>query len=236
MSSSSWWLGPKNDPLERVLQSIASHGASAEKIKTNRMSLLSLYAISLSASQSTCIGEPQLGQYQDAPTQDHSAKKFFEMALNNWRCLHSIAPEPNTMLMFHLVHLNLYVSLSSLQDVEQWNLYQQCFYSHEDKANVLWHAGHVLRLAKDMSMLAAPESGETGTPLPPHFPHAVFLASLCFWRVDYEKTDDEPMPVSYDLGITKGKEIQLGESLIFRHESGMARVYKTVIERLLSVV
>ncbi|KAJ9645040.1 hypothetical protein H2204_001502 [Knufia peltigerae] len=244
--SSSWWLGPKEESLETTLQSIASHGTSTKRIKSSSMSFLSLCAISLSASQSTCIGnlEPSQSSEQDiskkgdqgAPSQDHSTRKFFEMLLNNWRCSHAIAPEPSTMMLFHLVHLNIYVSLSSLQDVEQWNLRHRCFYSDEDKAKSLWHAGHVLRLAKDMSMLATPEARESGTLLPPHFPHAVFLASLCFWRVDYEETNDDSMPGAYNNGITRGKEIQLGESLISRHRSGMARVYKKVLERLRSVV
>ncbi|KEF60626.1 uncharacterized protein A1O9_02187 [Exophiala aquamarina CBS 119918] len=181
--------GPEDEALSEYLRSIAALENSGRRIDTPSMSVHTLYAMSLLTTHvtyraaTTTINEQDAGRSEQASGRSSKSlwqMAFFELVLNNWRCVHSTAPSANTMMLFHTIHLNMYASLPTIQELTQKILYQaarnpttgqassvpsntttlttgiserlqRCFRTEDDCEKALWHANQILRLAQQVT-------------------------------------------------------------------------------------
>lgn len=271
--------GPEYQALSAQLRSISSPGSSVIKMNSSSMSTTSLCALSLSASQATYRTRPQaLESDKDSISHAESSLEsvwrvpFYEILLNTWRGSHVEAPSCSAMLLFHIIHLNMFVCLPTVQDVAQevlrhsstnltrtsssmeyslttkWES-QSCFRGEDERDKALWHAHRVFEVAKTMSSHKAdpsvPKSHRCKTKdghdadavdrsLPPHYPHCVFLAALCFWLADNYFTSDKSIrTLGHSAhGNSEPWELQLGQVLLTRSSCGMAKVYQNILAYL----
>ncbi|KAL1889733.1 hypothetical protein Sste5346_008719 [Sporothrix stenoceras] len=236
---------PQDEVLSRHLQSILSASSPGLRIYSVSLSKLTLCALVLATSQAAYHDLPSFAQGENGTMPRSSdtlwQQAFFEHSLHNWRCAHDVVPSANTMILFHAVHLNMHASLLSIQDFAKSRLFQQSqgkgdkpprrlFRSDDDKRKALWHARQILHLALRMrtegeshtqtdedASLSENNSRDACEVQAPHYTHALFFASLCFWC----------------LGASR--EFQLGQARMARAGSEMAKVFLQLLSLLASV-
>ncbi|CAK7222525.1 hypothetical protein SEUCBS140593_004928 [Sporothrix eucalyptigena] len=237
--------GPQDEVLSSHLQSILSASSPGLRIHSVSLSNLTLCALVLATSQAAYHDLPPFSQGGNG-TMPRSPdtlwqQAFFEHSLHNWRCAHGVVPSANTMILFHAIHLNMHASLLSIQDFAKSRLFQRSqgkgdkpprrlFRSDDDKRKALWHARQILHLALRMrtggqsharndedASLSDDTSRDVYEAQAPHYTHALFFASLCFWCVG------------------AAREFQLGQARMARAGNEMAKVFLQLLSLLSSV-
>ena len=105
-----------------LLRAITAYDAPGVHIQSDAQSMQSLCALSILVSNHQRLpgSLSRLLQSDDrhfeTPTQDWR-DDFAEISLQKWLVLHSKPPSADTMLLYHLIHLNIYASFAEIEMV-----------------------------------------------------------------------------------------------------------------------
>ena len=121
--------------------------------------------------------------------------EVLEGALNNWLLISADQASTSTMMLFHLICLNLHVSVTRIQDIVRRQvghspgtsstvrvdrvLPEDAFASEVNRRNAIYHAKRIIHLACEMKQ--DDESIALWTEGGPHLSYCVFFAALTLW-------------------------------------------------------
>jgi hypothetical protein len=147
--------------------------------------------------------------------------EFIELALNRWANTQNNSTYWSTLLLYHLVHVNLHTNLGLIQRfahspaespfrarsgkayacIEQWQKSRQFPIAK-------WHAQSILRRVKDAMAASQKRSSDTlgdipsGTgrylilPESPHLPYCIYFAALVLWCGSIVSADEKTSSAS----------------------------------------
>lgn len=122
---------------------------------------------------------------------------LWERALDQWVLAHKSPPGGDLMILFHAIHLNFLVDLSTLQTLIAFKWKGDVALSKEDmtvlfcgdRDKARWHADQTLNQAADMLLGQRNARGQGHEIRPPHFTHIVMFAVLTLWCDSLLKND-----------------------------------------------
>lgn len=132
--------------------------------------------------------------------------EVLESALNNWFLMSSDQASTSTMMLFHLICLNLHVSETKIQDLARREgghspstssttsgdriSSESAFASEVNRRNAIWHAKRIIHLAWKLKQ--HDETVTLWTEGGPHFSHCVFFAALTLWYAAWRPSSLNP--------------------------------------------
>ncbi|KAJ6016798.1 hypothetical protein N7451_000177 [Penicillium sp. IBT 35674x] len=141
----------------------------------------------------------------DPPVVDYSRsrrREVLELALHKWFTITNGQTPIPTLMLFHMVSLNLHVSVSKIQNLARRHCGEpkpspattssigsgtlsstDIFPSKIDQLNALWHAKQIIALAVNLRQ-------DNSKPIPiaegPHFGYCVYFSALTLWYAEWQ--------------------------------------------------
>lgn len=139
----------------------------------------------------------------DQPTFDYSRRReVLESALHRWFTITNDKMPIPTLMLFHMVSLNLHVSVSKIQNLARRHCGEpkpspattsstgtgtlsstDIFPSKIDQLNALWHAKKIIELAVN---LRQDNSNSISIAEGPHFGYCVYFSALTLWYAEWQ--------------------------------------------------
>lgn len=154
----------------------------------------------------------------DQPSFDYSRRgEVLESALHKWFTITNGQTPIPTLMLFHMVCLNLHVSVSKIQNLARRHCGEpktspattsamgtgtlsstDVFPSKIDRRNALWHAKQILELAVK---LRQDNSNTISSAEGPHFSYCVFFSALILWYAEWQYSSLEPEDLKSQIPV-----------------------------------
>ena len=189
-------------------------------------------------------------------------QEYLELALQKWLSSHDDPPDPGTMLLYHVVHLSMYVKFLDVEllarqvlaqgNHQDSNAYgrpsspspplQQCFYAKDDQEKAVWHAAKILQIAQESKTSNAGSQQQPGGcqhPIPllessglGEAPHYSHAVYYASMVLWWPSADVVDKAGCEEKYHSQAKNLRRGIDLLARSPSRAAFIFKRVLQSL----